>query len=220
MANEFKIKNGLGVGIYSPTAYVHIKPGTLAASTAPIKLSSGVNLTTPEVGAIEYDGTHFTYTDNLPVRQILVPSAYGSMYEDNLTGSTITLTTAGSFYGWTTATTTTSNLVQYINNAIADRLTVLSGGDGDYLVNVNGVTAFGNANRVYTIAIYKNNGIVSTMKQYLRSSSTSTWLSINITDVLVGLIATDFIDIRFSSASNGDSVILHSLNAVMTRINR
>lgn len=43
-----------GLGISSPTASLHIKAGTTAANTAPLKLNSGSLLTSPEVGAIEF----------------------------------------------------------------------------------------------------------------------------------------------------------------------
>lgn len=51
-----------GFGVTSPTANVHIKAGTATASTAPLKIEEGTNLTTPEDGAIEHtsDNLHFT----------------------------------------------------------------------------------------------------------------------------------------------------------------
>jgi hypothetical protein len=49
----------VGLGITSPTARLNIAAGTATANTAPLKLTSGTNLTTPEDGAVEYDGTHF-----------------------------------------------------------------------------------------------------------------------------------------------------------------
>jgi hypothetical protein len=45
------------------TAYLHIsKAGTATAGTAPLKLTSGTNLTTPENGAFEFDGTNLYFT--------------------------------------------------------------------------------------------------------------------------------------------------------------
>jgi hypothetical protein len=52
----------VGIGTTTPTAILHIKAGTAAANTAPIKLTSGTVLTTPEAGAIEFDGTYFYIT--------------------------------------------------------------------------------------------------------------------------------------------------------------
>jgi hypothetical protein len=46
--------NRLGIGTASPTAVLHLKAGTATANTAPIKLTSGTNLTTAEAGAIEF----------------------------------------------------------------------------------------------------------------------------------------------------------------------
>lgn len=54
---------GLGVG-GAPTAFLQIKPGTATAGTAPLKFTSGTNLTTPENGALEYDGTNYYITTN------------------------------------------------------------------------------------------------------------------------------------------------------------
>lgn len=45
---------GVAIGLTAPTAFLHIKAGTAAASSAPIKLTSGVLNTTAEVGAIEF----------------------------------------------------------------------------------------------------------------------------------------------------------------------
>lgn len=48
-----------GAGLTSaPTALVHMAAGTATASTAPMKFTSGTNLTVIENGATEYNGTH------------------------------------------------------------------------------------------------------------------------------------------------------------------
>lgn len=52
----------VGIGLNAPTANLHIKAGTAVANTAPLKLTSGTNLTTPETGAIEYNGTNLFFT--------------------------------------------------------------------------------------------------------------------------------------------------------------
>lgn len=44
----------VGVGTSNPSAILNIKAGTASAGTAPIKLTSGTLLTTPEAGALEY----------------------------------------------------------------------------------------------------------------------------------------------------------------------
>lgn len=60
---RFKVLDSGKVGIgLTPTATLHLKAGTTAAQTAPLKLTDGSLLTTPEDGAIEYstDKLYFT----------------------------------------------------------------------------------------------------------------------------------------------------------------
>ena len=53
---------GIGIGNSSPSAFLHLPAGTATAETAPLKLTSGTNLTTPEDGAFEFDGTNLYFT--------------------------------------------------------------------------------------------------------------------------------------------------------------
>lgn len=52
----------LGIGTTAPTAILHLKAGTATANTAPLKLTSGTNMTTAEVGSFEYNGTNLFFT--------------------------------------------------------------------------------------------------------------------------------------------------------------
>lgn len=44
----------VGIGTASPTARLHLMAGTATANTAPLKFTSGTNLTTAEAGAVEF----------------------------------------------------------------------------------------------------------------------------------------------------------------------
>jgi hypothetical protein len=73
----------------APTALVTIAAGTATANTAPLKFTSGVNLTTPEAGVIEYDGTIMSATTNTSFKRGTIPiTNYAS-------GTGTTLTTNG-----------------------------------------------------------------------------------------------------------------------------
>lgn len=51
-------------GVTSPTAKLHLPAGSATASSAPIKFTSGTNLTTAEAGVMEYNNTfHLTNSD-------------------------------------------------------------------------------------------------------------------------------------------------------------
>lgn len=45
-----------------------LKAGTATAGTAPVKFTSGTNLTSPEAGAAEFDGSWIYYTTSTPTR--------------------------------------------------------------------------------------------------------------------------------------------------------
>lgn len=61
----------LGVFVKAPTARLHFAAGTATAGTAPIKLTAGTVLGTPEDGALEYDGTHLWFTHGVTRTQIV-----------------------------------------------------------------------------------------------------------------------------------------------------
>jgi hypothetical protein len=61
---KFRINQSgnVGIGQVSPTAKLHISAGTPSANTAPIKLTSGTAMSTPEDGAVEYHSSHLYFT--------------------------------------------------------------------------------------------------------------------------------------------------------------
>ena len=68
----------VGIGTTNPTAKVHIGAATTsAAGGAPLKIGAGTTiLTTPEVGAIEYDGSYLYQTPNSTSGRAHVPPVY------------------------------------------------------------------------------------------------------------------------------------------------
>lgn len=68
-------RNGFGAGA-SPSAQLHLGAGTTAASTAPLKFTSGTHMTTAETGAMEYNGTNLFFTRTGTTREgVLTQSA-------------------------------------------------------------------------------------------------------------------------------------------------
>jgi hypothetical protein len=78
----------IGVGTTSPTAVLHLKAGTASSNTSPLKFTSGVVLTTPEPGAVEYDGTNLYFTDSTNTRRTLAATNVTTLSNvTSLTGS-------------------------------------------------------------------------------------------------------------------------------------
>lgn len=70
------VANGnVGIGQTSPTARLHIAAGTASAGTSPLKFTSGTNLTTPEAGAMEYDGTSLYFSPSTTRRTVVLDTA-------------------------------------------------------------------------------------------------------------------------------------------------
>lgn len=69
---DWNFQGSVGIGVASPTAYIHTKAGVAAAGGAPIKLTSGVDLTTPEAGAIEYDGTNLHFSPSTVRKTVML----------------------------------------------------------------------------------------------------------------------------------------------------
>lgn len=53
----------MGIGI-APTAALTLPAATATAGTASLKITAGINLATPEPGAIEFDGTRLAFTNS------------------------------------------------------------------------------------------------------------------------------------------------------------
>lgn len=81
----------VGIGVTLPTAVLHLKAGTATADTAPLKLTSGTNLTTAAAGAVEYDGTQLYFSPST-TRNILAQVSGGTALA---TGSIPFATTSG-----------------------------------------------------------------------------------------------------------------------------
>lgn len=70
-----------GSVLTTPTAKIHVAAGTTAASTAPIKLTTGTSMTTAEVGAIEYttDDLFFTISTGTARKRFLFADPTGGL---------------------------------------------------------------------------------------------------------------------------------------------
>jgi hypothetical protein len=132
----------VGIRTAAPTAYLHLAAGTATASTAPLKFTSGTNLTAVEDGAVEFDGTDF-YASSGSTRFVLSRTLRGSATLDfpstaagsvsdltiSVTGATVgdvvdlgvpngSVTATASFFAWVSATNTVT--VRYAPQATED----------------------------------------------------------------------------------------------------
>lgn len=88
---------GLGIGIQVPTARLNIVGGTTTAGTAPLKFTSGTNLTTAEAGCFEYNGADLFFTKSGTTRGTVLVSTVVTT-ESVASDTTLTITHNGTTY--------------------------------------------------------------------------------------------------------------------------
>jgi len=144
-ANGLLVQGNTGIGTTSPTAALHLRAGTATASTgAPLKFTAGTNLTTPEDGSVEYDGTNYAVSVS-STRYILA--------------KTLTATAVIDFPSVTGVSTSTQN-VTVTGAADGD---VVSLGVPNALASVSGViySAYVSAANTVTIKYSNNNSFTA-----------------------------------------------------------
>jgi hypothetical protein len=122
----------VGIGTTSPTARLHLAAGTATVNTAPLKFTSGTNLTTAEAGAIEYDGTELYFTPSGTTRETI---AYATDIPITVVNSSNLFSTGiGAGSGVTSATTS-----NFIGLDAGDSATDAS--NSNFIGNATGINA-------------------------------------------------------------------------------
>lgn len=127
----------------TPTAVLHLKAGTATASTAPLKFTSGTNLTTTEAGAIEYNGTHLFFTAvNSGTRYQLDQQIIAGSFSGVGTATTVFTVTIGSTMSNATykVNATPTNLLAAAVFYVTNKTTTTF--DVTYLAGLTGTVTF------------------------------------------------------------------------------
>lgn len=156
----------IGIETAAPTAVLHLPAGTSSINTSPLKLTSGTNLTTPESGSVEFDGTNFYATTNSLTRNalqlasvtaliagqtIIVPFATSNVFSLipnfaatlNATGGT-----AGCFYSIVVTTSGTTSYTLTFGTAFKTTGTLATGTSSAKVFTINFVYDGTNFNEV------------------------------------------------------------------------
>jgi hypothetical protein len=133
-----KANGNIGISVASPTARLHLPQGTATFNTAPLKFTSGTNLTTAEAGAMEFNGTNLFFT----------PSTTRHTVNHGLTGSA------------------TLNFPSTLTMLSADlTITVTGAADGD-VVSLGVPNAAVNANTSYSAWVSAANTVTVRFNNY------------------------------------------------------
>lgn len=153
---------------------------------------------------------------------------YGELYENDLGGATvdITVTTAGVYYGWVTATAGELSGTGYVTADVTasgsctgavdcDKLILGANGAGVYSVSF-GVSFAGTSNALIYGKVYVNQA--ATDIGFARKLSTGGDVGSAARSGILTLAASDRIGVRFTSDGNGDEISIESLHLTLTRI--
>jgi len=98
------IRSGnVGIRQNTPTAILHLGAGSTAASSAPVKFTSGTLQTTAEAGALEYNGSQYS------TKASGLRFGLGGVIFDNFTDANNTGTSETDLYSYTTPASTLAN---------------------------------------------------------------------------------------------------------------
>lgn len=149
----------------------------------------------------------------------IAEESQGEMYEYTVApGTTITVTTAGTFYGWisaVTGTVTGGNFITFLSNATADRLVVGSDGPGIYHLYVS-CSFSGSINAVIEGALFLNDVLQDNLRFTRKLSAAGDVGCVSISGILT-LADTDYIDFRVTSDTNADVVNIINCNVLISR---
>lgn len=146
------------------------------------------------------------------------PSVYGSLYEDNETGSAVTVTTAGTYYGWVTATADGFNMMTLdVGSATADKMTVDAGGNGVFLVQFS-ISFYNTNNNVLThFAVFKNGTRTANIIAEAEPTNANAEQNISASGI-ISLAVGDYIDLRVTADNNGEVITIKHCSLTATRI--
>ena len=140
---------------------------------------------------------------------------YAYLYENNVAGTNLVLTVAGTFYQWVSSTVGEESGIGYaVGSATSDNITIGVSGEGIYYVNVH--TCFGGDNNSTIHGIVYKNG-AATILQFHRKLGGADQGSAS-TSGLLSLVAGDVLDLRYSSDGAATTMILHHIGLTLVRI--
>lgn len=149
--DQTNLKMGVN-GVTAPTAQIHIGAGSATAGTAPLKFNSGTNLTTPEAGAFEYNGTSLFFTPS--------STRLRSVLTDNTIPTNGQLP-IGNGANYTNATLTAGTGVSITNGA------------GSITIANTGATSVGSGNADYITVSPTTGATIVTPNRLIRDQATS-----------------------------------------------
>jgi hypothetical protein len=167
-------------------------------------------------------GTNNTevHCENLYVQQqMLHRGCYGELYEDNDAGTLIDITTAGTFYPMVSGFFGQETGSPYVD-VVAESGQIRIGANGNGLYQIHCSLSYGGTVDILSEAAIHINGNIQHNMHIKRKLSAAGDIGAVTLAGMARLSTNDFVDIRFTSDSNGDDINLNHANLTIHRIAR
>jgi hypothetical protein len=140
--------------------------------------------------------------------------AYGELYEDSTPGTDITVVTNGTYYQWVSSTVGSFTLTT--PSAAGDNITADAGGGGTYQASFSIAYSTVGNDKVAHWAVFKNG-----VKQDNISCETKTksaTITHSSSSGFISLVATDGVDLRVTSDTDGEVITVNHANLNIVRV--
>lgn len=146
--------------------------------------------------------------------------SYGALYEDNDTGTAIAITTAGTYYGWKSATqgevAGSGYVTSDVADATADHLTIGASGGGVYAVDASASILVADGKTI------KGYLFISGARQYVgfevENQTGGAQIFNGAASGILDLSNTEELSLRFTSDSSSDSITAYRAQVTARRI--
>jgi hypothetical protein len=214
--------DGVRVGSCNDSTYsglVRATPSATVPNVVPswIDIDTGVGRQAEDALSLVAGGVEgVRVTESAGAVVVKADGAYGELVEDNAGGSTITVVTAATYYGWVTAGAGEANGVSSdVADANADHLTIDSGSGGDYLISIS-MSFSGTANAV--MKCFLHDSAVKTNIGFTRTLSAAGATGSASGSGIYAAADADELNIRCTSDGNGDTLTVYQVNLAIHRV--
>lgn len=146
--------------------------------------------------------------------------SYGALYEDNDSGTAITLTTATTYYGWVSATQGEVAGSGYVTSDVADgtadHLTIGASGAGVYAIDVSASILIADASTIKGYVF--DSGARSYIGFELENQTGGAQIFSGSASGIIDLSNTDELSLRFTSDVSTDSITVYRAQLTARRI--
>lgn len=144
-------------------------------------------------------------------------ATYGWLYEDNNSGTSLVLPTAGSFVKWASSTFGAHSGIGFVvADAGDDDITIGAGGEGTYKLNI--AASFSGSNNANIHGAVFKNGFMIAGSEWHRKLTGNDLGNAGMPSMAVDLVDGDVLDYRFTSDTNSTTLTLEHVSIRIERV--